>query len=325
MDACYSSSTVVLLLLVLSCMQLVVQGSLDNQYGLRKSYYGVSCPNAEEIVTKTVTKAVKHDSRSAASLGCDGSVLLDNSTTAMSEKEARPNINTLRGFGIIERIKESLENACSETVSCADILALAARDSVVQTGGPHYDVLLGRRDSIIANYTGANAVLPSPKFNVTTLTKKFLDVGLTSEDMVTLSGAHTIGKTHCTSITTRLYNQSGTTKPDPAIPAEMLRKLQTKCPNDPTDLKTTLVLDDETPEVFDNQYFKNLLNKRGILYSDQILADTEGFNLDLVNLYANDQNAFFDAFVKSMTRMGNISPLMGTSGEIRKRCDRVNL
>jgi len=153
--------------------------------------------------------------------GCDGSVLLDNSTTSVSEKDARPNVNTLRGFGVIEDIKEALEKECSHTVSCADILALAARDSVVQvweilvrlefshwgiihwrnqvlkvrfnlwqTGGPDYEVLLGRRDSTIANYSGANAVLPSPKFNVTSLTQKFIDVGLSKEDMVILSGLY---------------------------------------------------------------------------------------------------------------------------------------
>lgn len=64
--------------------------------------------------------------------GCDGSVLLDNSTAMVSEKEARPNVNTLRGFGVIKEIKEALEKECCNTVSCADILAIAARDSVVQ-------------------------------------------------------------------------------------------------------------------------------------------------------------------------------------------------
>lgn len=141
--------------------------------------------------------------------------------------------------------------------------------------------------------------------------------------MTWYAGAHTIGKSHCTSVTTRLFNQSGTAKPDPAIPMPLLKKLQSKCPNDPTNIKTTLVLDDVTPETFDNQYFKNLLNKGGILYSDQILADTED-SMPLVELYASDQNAFFEAFVKSMTKMGNIGPLTGTNGEIRKKCHRVN-
>ena len=57
-----------------------------------------------------------------------------------------------------------------------------------QTGGPYYEVLLGRRDSIMANYTAANTVLPSPTFNVSALSTKFAAVGLSEVDMVTLSG-----------------------------------------------------------------------------------------------------------------------------------------
>lgn len=63
--------------------------------------------------------------------GCDASVLLDNSESIVSEKEAGPNKNSLRGFDVIDEIKHTLEEACPLTVSCADILALAARDAVV--------------------------------------------------------------------------------------------------------------------------------------------------------------------------------------------------
>lgn len=60
--------------------------------------------------------------------GCDGSVLLDGGED--SEKSALPNVNSLRGFDVIDTIKSSVENACNGTVSCADILTIAARDSV---------------------------------------------------------------------------------------------------------------------------------------------------------------------------------------------------
>lgn len=63
--------------------------------------------------------------------GCDGSILLDDNATFIGEKTAAPNNNSVRGFNVIDDIKAEVEKACPGVVSCADILALAARDSVV--------------------------------------------------------------------------------------------------------------------------------------------------------------------------------------------------
>ena len=63
--------------------------------------------------------------------GCDASVLLDDSATIISEKNSGPNKNSLRGFEVIDEIKAKLEEACPQTVSCADILTLVARGSIV--------------------------------------------------------------------------------------------------------------------------------------------------------------------------------------------------
>jgi len=67
-----------------------------------------------------------------AAQGCDASVLLDDTASFTGEKGAGPNAGSLRGFDVIDNIKMLLELLCPQTVSCADILAVAARDSVAQ-------------------------------------------------------------------------------------------------------------------------------------------------------------------------------------------------
>jgi hypothetical protein len=63
--------------------------------------------------------------------GCDASVLLNDTATFTGEQTAFPNVGSIRGFGVIDNIKAQVEAVCPGTVSCADILAVAARDSVV--------------------------------------------------------------------------------------------------------------------------------------------------------------------------------------------------
>ena len=58
-------------------------------------------------------------------------MLLDDSGSIVSEKRSNPNKNSARGFDVVDEIKSELEKACPKTVSCADILAISARDSVV--------------------------------------------------------------------------------------------------------------------------------------------------------------------------------------------------
>lgn len=58
--------------------------------------------------------------------GCDGSVLLEGPN---SEKTSSPNFS-LRGFEYVDAAKAALEAQCPGVVSCADILAFAARDAV---------------------------------------------------------------------------------------------------------------------------------------------------------------------------------------------------
>lgn len=70
--------------------------------------------------------------------GCDASVLLDDTATFTGEKNAFPNKNSIRGFEVIDAIKSNVETACNGIVSCADILALAAKEAVFLVSCSHF-------------------------------------------------------------------------------------------------------------------------------------------------------------------------------------------
>ncbi|WMV07443.1 hypothetical protein MTR67_000828 [Solanum verrucosum] len=85
-------------------------------------------------------------------VGCDASILLDGLT---SEKKAVPN-SSVRGYELIDAIKEALEAECQGLVSCADIISMATRDAVVLAGGKWYDVETGRRDGDVSLASNVN-------------------------------------------------------------------------------------------------------------------------------------------------------------------------
>ncbi|XWS28244.1 hypothetical protein CRYUN_Cryun25bG0050000 [Craigia yunnanensis] len=315
------------LLIISSMLCLVVRSQLTT------NFYSETCPTLLSVVRRQVQSAIRTEMRMAASLlrlhfhdcfvnGCDASVLLDGDNS--TEKFALANINSARGFEVVDSIKSAVESTCSGVASCADILAIAARDSVVLSGGPTWKVLLGRRDGLISNATQANAALPSPFEALDAIIQKFVNVGLNITDVVSLSGGHTIGLAKCSTFNNRLFNFSGTGAPDSTMEANMLSDLQSFCPADEN--KNT-VLDRNSADLFDNHYFKNLLNGKGLLGSDQILYSSDlatSTTKSLVESYSSNWQLFFNDFANSMIKMGNISPLTGSNGQIRKNCRAVN-
>ncbi|PRQ35520.1 putative peroxidase [Rosa chinensis] len=221
-------------------------------------------------------------------------------------------------------IKTALENACPSTVSCADILAIAAEESVSLSGGPSWTVLLGRRDGTTANRTAANEALPAPTSNLDVLKSKFSAVGLNTTDLVALSGAHTFGRAQCQFFTDRLYNFNNTGSPDQTLNSTYIETLRGICPQNGNG-SVLANFDPSTPDGFDSNYFSNLQVHKGLLQSDQVLFSTSGADtIDMVNNFSVNQTTFFESFVESMIKMGNISLLTGTDGEIRLNCSRVN-
>ncbi|CAM8971529.1 unnamed protein product [Rhodiola kirilowii] len=297
--------------------------------GLNPNYYAKICPKALPTIKRVVEAAVAHEKRMGGSIlrlhfhdcfvdGCDASVLLDNSSSIISEKDAGPNANSARGFEVIDKIKSEVDKVCcGSVVSCADILAVAARDSVVALGGQSWEVQLGRRDSKTANKEGANKNLPGPDSDLSALIKSFKKQGLDERDLVALSGGHTLGFSQCVNFRGRIYNESAN------IDRSFARKRQATCPIR-NGGESNLAPLDSTVATFDTDYFTELTKRRGLLHSDQVLFESGASTNGLVKKYSANKALFFSDFGNSMIKMGNIKPLTGNKGQIRKNCRKVN-
>ncbi|KAK9665896.1 hypothetical protein RND81_14G144100 [Saponaria officinalis] len=227
---------------------------------LSTNFYASSCPKLQTIVLNTMKQAVNKEQRMGALIlrlhfhdcfvnGCDGSILLEDTSSLTGEKTAFANRGgSARGFEVLDAIKTNVEASCNATVSCADIHALAARDGVVLLGGPTWNVPLGRRDSTTASLTTANANLPPPTSNLSNLNTLFGRHGLTIQEMTTLSGAHTIGQARCINFRAHVYND---TNIDPSFAA--LRRTNCLSSAGSGD-NNTAPLDLKTPIKFDNNY-----------------------------------------------------------------------
>ncbi|KAK4268465.1 hypothetical protein QN277_025120 [Acacia crassicarpa] len=309
------------LFLLLSCVP-----GIHVSAQLSCTFYAKTCPSALAVIKASVFSAVAKEARMGASLlrlhfhdcfvqGCDASILLDDTSSFTGEKTAMPNANSVRGFDVIDTIKSRLETTCPGVVSCADIVAVAARDSVVALGGTPWSVQLGRRDSTTASLSAANSNLPSPFLNLSALITAFSNKGFTAKEMVALSGSHTIGKAQCKNFRTRIYKETN-------IDSSFAKTLQGNCPSTGGDSNLSN-LDITTPNFFDNAYFKNLLCKKGLLHSDQQLFNG-GSTDSIVTAYSNNLAIFRADFANAMIKMGNLSPLTGSNGQIRTNCRKVN-
>lgn len=193
---------------------------------------------------------------------------------------------------------------------------MAARDAVGLTGGPRWEVKLGRLDSLAAYHDLSDDVMPSPRSNATSLLTLFRRFRLSAADLVALSGSHSIGEGRCFSVMFRLY---GGKIPDPEMDPGFRAELTRLCP-ERVDQNVTGPLD-STPLVFDNQYFRDLVAGRGFLNSDQTLY-TWHETRPWVERFSRDQGEFFEAFAAAMVKMGDLQS--GKPGEIRTNCRRTN-
>ncbi|XP_039052552.1 peroxidase 60-like [Hibiscus syriacus] len=245
--------------------------------------------------------------------GCDASILLDGDS---SEKNATANLS-VSGYDVIDEAKGLLEAACEGVVSCADIIAMAARDAVQLSGGERYEVQTGRRDG--TESLASNVNLPSPRFSVSQSADAFKNKGIGLEDMVLLLGGHTIGFTHCSFIKDRLYNFGGSRKADPTMDPSLAEQLRLICP-EKSEADAAVSLDQNLTStfVFDSSFYNQTKKHRGILGIDQALA-LDPLTSNIVANLTTGSN-FTARFGQAMVKLGSVEVLSDSQGEIRKLC-----
>ena len=130
------------MLLVVLAVALAGGGGGVEAALLKTHFYRHSCPEAEVVVRDIVQARVAADSAALPARllrlffhdcfvrGCDASLLIDSTADGnTAEKDAAPN-RSLGGFDVVDTAKAVLEAVCPGIVSCADVVALAARDAV---------------------------------------------------------------------------------------------------------------------------------------------------------------------------------------------------
>ncbi|KAG6768320.1 hypothetical protein POTOM_027228 [Populus tomentosa] len=255
-----------------------------NALGLSYDFYNKTCPNVEKIIHNVVSQKLLEAPVTAAGAlriffhdcfveGCDASVLIASRESNKAERDAEINLSLPGdGYDVFFRAKRALELQCPGFVSCADVMAIATRDLVNLVGGPRWEVEKGRRDGLISKASRVDGNLPQVNQTIPQLISLFKSKGLSTMDMVALSGGHTIGFSHCKEFMPRIYGYNSTFDIDPTMNQEYARTLRSPCPKKHLDPTVVALNDVTTPFIFDNAYYHNLKKGLGLLASDQMLV-----------------------------------------------------
>ncbi|RDY14569.1 Peroxidase 29, partial [Mucuna pruriens] len=200
--------------------------------------------------------------------GCDASILLDSNSNYGTDHSSE--MISSRNFGIrkretISHIKSILEEECPGQVSCADIIVLAAKESVSFSGGPHIEIPFGRKDSTTCSFREADAKLPSPTTTVDEFISNLMSKGMSVEESVSILDAHTLGVGHCLNVVGRLYDPWLRDKMD----FEFEASLRLACP-------TEIPLTNLTFVPKNHNYFFNAFSSAFVkLSSTNVLTDVQ--------------------------------------------------
>ncbi|KEH42268.1 putative peroxidase [Medicago truncatula] len=297
---------------------------------LQLNYYSKSCPKAEEIIKQKVIELYNEHGNTAVSWvrnlfhdciveSCDASLLLESVGDVVSEQTSERS-SGMRNFKYVKTIKAAVEKECPLTVSCADIVALSARDGIAMLGGPKFEMKTGRRDGKESHVTMVEEFIPNHNDSISLVLSRFQAIGVDVEATVALLGGHSVGRVHCMNMVHRLYPTV-----DPKLDPTYAAYLKLRCPTPNPDPNAVLYArnDRKTPMIIDNNYYKNILQHKGLLTVDEELA-TDPRTSPYVKKMAADNGYFNEQFSRAVQLLSENNPLTGDQGEIRKDCRYVN-
>ncbi|OEL14723.1 Peroxidase 2 [Dichanthelium oligosanthes] len=286
-------------------------------------FYSSSCPKAEKEVTSVVREIISKDHTMGAAFlnlffhdcfvrGCDASILLG--PTKSNEYVEKRTI-LLRGFDAVDKVKAAVEAIFPGVVSCADILAFAARDSVLISGRFGFVMPSGRRDGLVSQEGDAFRDLPTHSDKIEDHIRSFASKGLGADDLVALSGAHSFGVAHCGDVVGRLDK-------DPTMNATLNAALKEECSSDNPRQEVYMNQVTDTNKL-SNQYYRDVASGEVLFASDQHLMDLNS-TAAKVAYYADNPMVWMAQFAVSMVKMGSIRILTGSAGEVRRFCNVTN-
>ncbi|EEF43869.1 Peroxidase 63 precursor, putative [Ricinus communis] len=193
-------------------------------------------------------------------------------------------------------------------------------DCAVELGGPYIPLKTGRRDGRKSRADVLEQYLPDHNESISVVLERFSAMGIDTPGVVALLGAHSVGRTHCVKLVHRLYPEV-----DPVLNPNHVEHMLYKCPDAIPDPKAVQYVrnDRGTPMILDNNYYRNILDNKGLLIVDHQLA-TDKRTKPYVKKMAKSQEYFFKEFSRAITILSENNPLTGTKGEIRKQCNVAN-
>lgn len=196
-----------------------------------------------------------------------------------STDPANAGLNIARG--LLQPFKER-----HSAVSLADLWALAATVAIEVLGGPVVPFRAGRTDGSEAE-SMPHGRLPDGSLYATHLRTIFYRMGFNDEDIVALSGAHTIGHCHA--------DRSGFDGPWTNSPLRFN-----------SEYFGLLLSCNWEPSVVEKTHNQQLACKSApglmMLHTDYALVTDDSFN-QYVHKFAEDEAAFFDTFAKAFHRL----------------------